>query len=77
MSSNSNKSQNKAKKIRQYAKYANLPYQLFGLIAIFAFIGYQADKYLENEKYYCTAVLILVAFAAFMYKLFITLKKER
>lgn len=67
----------KGEKIRHYAKYANLPYQLFGLIVVFAFIGYQADKYLQNEKYYCTAVLILVAFAAFMYKLFITLKKER
>jgi len=67
----------KNKKIKQYAKYSGLPFQLFGLIVVFAFIGYKLDAYFQNTTNYITACLILLAFAAFMYKLFVMLKKEK
>jgi len=66
----------KNKKVKLYAKYSGLPYQLFGLIGVFGFIGYKLDTYFQNPKYYITACLILVGFTAFMFKLFAVLKSE-
>lgn len=77
MTNNPSDKNDKNKKVKYYAKYSGLPYQLFGLIAFFAFVGYKLDQHFQNPKYYITACLILVAFAAFMYKLFMTLKQDK
>lgn len=77
MSKNSEKNSEKNKRIRQYAKYSGLPFQLFGLIALFGFIGYKLDTYFQNPKYYITACLILLAFTVFMYGLFVTINKDK
>jgi len=68
---------NKNKRVRQYAKYSGLPFQLFGLIAIFGYLGFKLDNYFQNQNQYLTASFILIAFVAFMYKLFVMLNNEK
>lgn len=63
--------------IRSYAKYSGLAYQLVGLVVVSLFLGLKADKYFGNtDNNYITAILVLVVFFAYMYRLYIILIKN-
>jgi len=57
------------KKIKNYAKYSGLAYQIFGLLAVSIFIGIKADDYFGNETRYITAGLCLLSLLSFFYRL--------
>lgn len=61
--------EDKKEKIRQYAKYSGLAFQLFFTLIIAAFIGQWIDGKLEFSNDYITLLLIVIVFFAFMYKL--------
>jgi len=63
-------------KVRQYAKYSGIAYQLFGLVALGVFVGLKADKYFGFRNNYITAFLVIILFSAYMYKLCITILRE-
>lgn len=67
----------KAGKVKAYVKYSGIAYQLFGLIAVSIFLGLKADKYFQFETKYITAGLTLLVFFAYMYKLSITVMKDK
>ena len=57
-------------------KYSGIAFQLVGLLLVSIFLGKKIDSWLGNEKAYCTALLIILVFSAYMYKLYIELMKE-
>jgi len=74
---NSKDREKRNKTIRSYAKYSGLAYQLVGLVVVSLFIGLKADKYFGNtENNYITAILVIVVFFAYMYRLYIILIKN-
>mgnify|MGYP000282612159 CR=1 FL=1 len=78
MSQPSKKRAKRTKTIRRYAKFSGLAYQMIGLVAVSVFLGLKADKYYGNEdSKYITVVLVIIVFAAFMYRLYIILIKDK
>jgi hypothetical protein len=59
-----------------YLKYSGMVFQLFVLLLIAGWGGGKIDAYLGNETPYITALLLIVFFAAYMYKLYIDLTKD-
>lgn len=77
MSQSSDKRAKKTKTIKRYAKYTGLAYQMIGLVGISVFLGLKADKYYGNEdSKYITVIAVIIVFAAFMYRLYVTLIKQ-
>jgi len=78
MSQPSNKRAKRTKTIRRYAKFSGLAYQMIGLVAVSVFLGLKADNYYGNEdSKYITVILVIIVFAAFMYRLYIILIKDK
>lgn len=64
-------------KVKSYAQYSGMAYQLFGLLAISVFGGLKLDAYLGNEKKYCTAVICLLVLFAYFYKITVSTMKKK
>jgi len=77
MTNNPANKTDKVKKRKSYSKYAGLPSQLLGLIAVFGFVGYKLDQHYNNSQYYITAALTILAFSLFMFKLFVMIKDDK
>jgi branched-subunit amino acid transport protein len=63
-------------KSRSYLKYSGIAFQLVGLLIVSIFLGKKIDAWLETEKAYFTALLVILVFSVYMYKLYIDLMKE-
>jgi len=63
-------------KIKDYANYSGMAYQLFGLLFISVFVGMKADAYFNNDQQYITAGLCLVSLFGYFYKIAISTKKD-
>lgn len=57
-------------------KYAGLGFQLFVLLLIGAFIGKKIDHWLNTDKPYFTALVILLFTGGFFYKLYLDLTRK-
>lgn len=64
------------KSSNSYLKYSGMVFQLFALLLLAGWGGKKIDAYLGNETPYVTALLILVFFIAYMYKLYIDLTRD-
>ena len=51
---------NKDNKSSDYVKYTGIAFQMLGIIALFAFIGYEIDVHLKNQTQWVTALCCLV-----------------
>ncbi len=60
----------------QYLKYSGLAFQLAGIILFSIYIGGKLDAWMNLEKPILTAVLLLVMFTGFIYKLYLDLTKD-
>lgn len=67
---------NLSNKSRSYLKYSGIAFQLVGLLIVSIFLGKKIDAWLETEKAYFTALLVILVFSVYMYKLYIDLMKE-
>ena len=50
-----------------YAKYSAIGFQMFAVIAVFAFVGYKIDEYQHSETPLWTAFLSLVGVFCSLY----------
>lgn len=64
-------------KSRSYLKYSGLAFQLVGLLVLSIFLGKKIDAWLETEKAYFTALMVILVFSLYMYRLYIDLMKEK
>ena len=64
------------KSSNSYLKYSGMVFQLFVLLLIAGWGGKKIDAYLGNETPYITALLIIIFFVAYMYKLYIDLVRD-
>ena len=63
-------------RIKAYARYSGMAFQIFALLLISMLIGKQIDKWMGNEKYYFAAGLSVVALIIWLYKLIVELGKK-
>lgn len=56
-------------RIRVYARYSGMAFQLFGLLAVAVFLGLKADAYFQFDNKYLTAVFCLLVLFAYFYKM--------
>ncbi|MBT8191458.1 MAG: hypothetical protein HKO89_05070 [Saprospiraceae bacterium] len=63
-------------RIKVYARYSGMAFQIFGLLLVAMLIGKQIDLWMGNEKYYFAAGLSVVVLIAWFYKLIIELGKK-
>lgn len=66
----------KPKKTNSYLKYSGLAFQLVGLLLVSIFLGKKVDQWVGTEKAYFTALLVILVFSGYMYKLYIELMKQ-
>jgi F0F1-type ATP synthase assembly protein I len=43
-----------------YAKYTGIAFQMLAIIGLFAFIGYELDKYFKNQTQWITALSCVI-----------------
>jgi hypothetical protein len=66
----------KPKPSNGYLKYSGLAIQLLGAIAIFGYIGYLLDRWLELKFPAFMLLLGFLAFAGMMYQLYRSINKD-
>lgn len=66
----------KRKQLKTYTRYSGMAAEMFGLIILMVFIGQRVDKWMENEKSYVTALLVVLGLSAYLYKIYIQLGKN-
>ncbi len=59
----------KTSEVNAYMRYAGLAFQIFGILAIGAFVGQWLDKKLGLTHAWITIVLILFLFIGIIYKI--------
>lgn len=62
--------------MRDYARYSGMATEMFGLLIVMVFIGRKLDHYLQNEKYYVTALLVVIGVCGYLYRLYIQVTKK-
>ncbi|MCJ0741299.1 AtpZ/AtpI family protein [Pedobacter montanisoli] len=71
------KEEKEAKGMNSFAKYSAMAFQMLATIGLFAFIGYQLDKYTQQKVLIYTSVLGIVGVAASLYQVVRTLNKNK
>lgn len=73
----SNEEQNKdTKNLKTYARYAGIGFQMFAVIGLFTFIGYQLDKKSEADMPLMTALFSLAGVCIALYQVIKTVTKK-
>jgi len=67
--------QDSSKRIRGYAQYSGLAYQMIGLLAVTIYLGLKADAHFGNETQIITALSSLFVLVTFLYKVTRTFMK--
>jgi F0F1-type ATP synthase assembly protein I len=57
-----------------YAKYTGIAFQMFAIIGVFAFIGYEIDKAYNHSTKWVTAILSLTGIMISLYIVIKSLK---
>ena len=65
-----------SKPYSNYLKYGNLTFQLFGAIALSAWVGYKLDQYFGFSFPVFLLLLVLGTFVGMMVMVYRSLKKE-
>lgn len=65
------------KTTNKYAKYSGLGMQLIALLFLCIWLGKKLDARWGGENNYITAILLVTMLAAFFYKLYRELEKDR
>jgi Putative F0F1-ATPase subunit Ca2+/Mg2+ transporter len=60
-----------------YLKYSSLAMQMFATIGIAAWLGHKADLYFGFKFPVFLLSLVLISFGGIMYKLYISITKEK
>ncbi len=71
------KEEKESKGINSFAKYSGMAFQMLATIGLFAFIGYQLDKYTEQKVLIYTSILGIVGVAASLYQIVRSLNKNK
>ncbi len=66
----------KSSQTKPYLKYSGLAFQMIGIMSLAAFGGRKLDAHFGNEIPWCTLVLLLIAIAASMYLVVVSLKQK-
>jgi hypothetical protein len=66
----------KLKTYNSYLKYSGLAFQLLAGIAVFGWLGYKLDQYLEMQFPVFMLVLGFAAFGGMMYKLYRSVNRD-
>ncbi|NOT38424.1 MAG: AtpZ/AtpI family protein [Saprospiraceae bacterium] len=68
----------KSGEVNAYLKYAGLAFQIFGILAVGAFLGQWIDEKLNFSQPWMTILLIVFLFAGIIYKIFLetSIKKK-
>ena len=61
--------------MRTYARYSGMATEMLVLLIIMVFIGKKVDAYFEFDKRYGTALLVVLALFAYLYRLYIQINK--
>ncbi len=64
------------KSLKTYARYAGIGFQMFAVIGLFTFIGYQLDKKREAELPLLTALFSLAGVCIALYQVIKTVTKK-
>ena len=51
---------NNADPAKNYAKYTGIVFQMVAIIGLFAFIGYEIDKWLKHDTQWVTALCCVI-----------------
>jgi len=61
--------------LNSYAKYTGAAFQMMGIIAVCAFLGYKADQYYHHKTPWVTALACVFGVCISIYQLIRQLKK--
>jgi hypothetical protein len=64
------------KSLKTYARYAGIGFQMFAVIGLFTFIGYQLDKKSEADMPLMTALFSLAGVCIALYQVIKTVTKK-
>jgi F0F1-type ATP synthase assembly protein I len=67
---------NNKNKATNYVKYTGIAFQMLATIGVFAFVGYQIDRYAGNQKLIYTAILGVIGVVASLYQVIRSLNKQ-
>lgn len=62
--------------LTNFAKYTGIAFQMLATIGIFAFIGYQIDKYNNSKQPIITALVTLIGVVVSLYQVIKSLTKK-
>ncbi len=62
------------KALTSYVKYTGVAFQMMAIIGLFAFIGYQIDKYYQHQIQWATALSCVIGVVASIYQIIRQLK---
>jgi F0F1-type ATP synthase assembly protein I len=60
--------------LSSYAKYTGVAFQMMGIIAVSAFIGYKIDQYYDHQTQWVTAITSVFGVVASIYQVIRQLK---
>lgn len=63
------------KALTGYAKYTGVAFQMMGIIAVCAFIGYKIDEYYHHQTQWVTALSCVIGVVASIYQTIRQLKE--
>ena len=64
------------KSLKTYARYAGIGFQMFAVVGLFTFIGYQLDKKSEADMPLMTALFSLAGVCIALYQVIKTVTKK-
>jgi len=68
--------QNKDSQLKPYLKYSGLAFQMIAIMGVAAWGGRKLDAHFQNETPWWTLGLLLLAVAAAMYSVIVSLTKK-
>ncbi len=77
MSGAGNNEENAKRNVNSYVKYSALGFQMFAIIAVFAFVGYKIDEYRQTQTPVYTAFLCLAGVFVALYQVIRSIKSNK
>ncbi|NCD71562.1 AtpZ/AtpI family protein [Mucilaginibacter agri] len=65
---------NSGKPVNNYIKYSSIAFQMFAIIGVFTFVGYEIDKHAQHATPWVTAMLSLIGVFISLYLVIKSLK---
>ena len=66
----------KKKGVRNFAKYSSISFQMLATIGLFAYAGYELDKYWDNKSPIVTALMSVLGVIISLYQVVKQLNKS-